>query len=182
MYYDLKFFEAINNLSGQSKTADYAGVFFADYLPYILGMFLLILLFYPRKNIKENRAMVVVSVIAALVARFGVKTILVLFYARPRPYVNLDSTHKLITLNPIENFQSFPSGHTLFFFALSTVIYSFNKKLGVIFFIFSTLIAIARIFVGVHWPSDILVGILLGIVVGFIINWLYNKAKTFLTR
>lgn len=178
MYYDLEIFQAINNLANQSKIVDYIGIFFADYLPFVLMAFLFAFLFYSKK--KENRAMIIVATIAAFIARFGVKTIIVFFYARPRPYVNLDLTHKLINLNPAENFQSFPSGHTIFFFALSTVIYSFNKKLGIIFFICSIIIAIARIFVGVHWPSDILIGLILGVMVGIVINWLYIKTKNLL--
>ena len=180
MYYDFKIFQAINNLANQSSFLDYIGIFFADYFPYFLGLFLLVFIFYPKKDIKENRAMVFIAIITALTARFVVKTMIVIFYARPRPYINLDSTHKLINLSPVENFQSFPSGHTIFFFALSTIIYSFNKKLGIIFFICSLMIAISRIFVGVHWPTDIIIGAVLGVMTGLIINWLYNKIKNLL--
>jgi undecaprenyl-diphosphatase len=49
----------------------------------------------------------------------------------------------------------------------------------VIFFICSTIIALARVFVGVHWPSDILAGMILGITVGLIANWIYTKNKKF---
>ena len=180
MYYDIKIFETINGLANQSKILDLLGIFFAEYLSYILVLFLLYFLFWPKKDRIKNRAMVLVSLAAAIIARFVVKTIIIFFYERPRPYVNLSLAHKLISVSSSENFQSFPSGHAMFFFALSTVIYCFNKKLGIFFLICSTIISIARIFAGIHWPSDILGGAVLGIMVGVIISWLYIKNKNFI--
>ncbi len=175
MHYDVKIFEAINGLSNHSKIIDALGIFLADYLPYLLVLLLLSFLFWPKKDRTKNRAMVLVSIISALIARFVVKNIILLFYNYPRPYVNLPLTNKLISVSTAENLQSFPSGHAILFFALSAVIYSFNKKLGIFFLACSTLMGIARIFVGVHWPSDILGGAVLGIIVGVITKWLYTK-------
>ncbi|MBL7142459.1 MAG: phosphatase PAP2 family protein [Candidatus Pacebacteria bacterium] len=177
MYCDLKIFEAINGLANQSKIIDALGIFLADYLPYLLILLLLSFLFWPKRDRIKNRAMVLVSIIGALIAKFVVKETILLFYACPRPYVDLPLTNKLISANPAENLESFPSGHAILFFALSAVIYSFNKKLGIFFLICSTLMGIARIFVGVHWPSDILAGAVLGIIVGVIIKWLYAKYR-----
>ncbi len=70
---------------------------------------------------------------------------------------------------------SFPSGHATFYFALATIVYFYNKKVGIWFFIVSFFIAVARVFVGVHWPSDILAGALLGILMGYILNWLFRN-------
>jgi undecaprenyl-diphosphatase len=75
--------------------------------------------------------------------------------------------------------SSFPSGHAAFFFALSTVLLLYNKKFyprpkfwwgaGLFFFLASFLISIARVFVGIHWPSDILAGAAIGIFSGWLI-------------
>ncbi|MCX6723706.1 MAG: phosphatase PAP2 family protein [Candidatus Staskawiczbacteria bacterium] len=178
MYYDVKIFEAINGLANQSKVVDALGVFLANYLPYLLVAFLLSFLVWPKKDKTKNRPMVFLSIIAACVARFVVKNIMLIFYNRPRPFVNLSSAHKLIYVDPSENLQSFPSGHVIFFFALSTVIYSYNKKLGIFFFVCSAIVGISRIFVGVHWPSDILTGIILGVAVGVAVKWLYVKVTS----
>ncbi len=177
MYYDIKVFNFINGFANQSTIVDVLGIFLAHYLAYILGLFLLFFLFWPKKNIVKNRAMVLGSITSALISIFVVKKIILLFFARPRPYVILPLTHKLIAASIAENLQAFPSGHAIVFFSLSSVIYNFNKKLGILFFVSSVLMGIARVFVGVHWPSDILAGAILGILVGTIINRIYLKNR-----
>jgi len=177
MYYDANILEAINGLANHSKVIDLIGIFLADYLPYLLVLLLASFLFWPKKDKIKNRVMVLVSIAAALIARFVVKNIVLFFYDRPRPYMDLTPVHKLIHMSAAENLQSFPSGHALFFFALSAVIYSFNKKIGIFFLACSTLMSIARIFIGVHWPSDILAGAILGIIIGVIIKWVYTNYK-----
>jgi undecaprenyl-diphosphatase len=68
-----------------------------------------------------------------------------------------------------------PSGHATLFFALSAVIYFYNKKLGIFCFISSTLIVLARVFGGIHWPSDVLAGAIIGILSGWLINKLFRN-------
>jgi undecaprenyl-diphosphatase len=176
MYYDLIIFNFVNGFTNQSKAINLLGIFLAEYLPYVLGIFLLSFLIWPKKDRVKNRTMVFVALVSAIVARL-VKTFITFFYQRPRPYVNLPLAHKLISMPLSDNFQSFPSGHTIFFFALSTAIYFYNKKLGIFFFICSALIGIARVFAGVHWPSDIVAGAVLGTITAFIVQWFYEKYK-----
>ena len=154
---------------------DTIAIFLADHVQYVLVGILLGQLF--RKNVDplKNRVMVVLAFLAALIARLGVKTAIVFFYPHPRPYAVLSEMQALIPVGPADAYQSFPSGHAIFFFALSTVIYRYNKSLGVFFFLCSALMGIARIFVGVHWPADILGGAVLGILVGVIVDVLYQK-------
>jgi hypothetical protein len=73
--------------------------------------------------------------VSSRLARLVVKTAILLIHGRPRPYVVIETAHKLIPTSIAENFQSFPSGHTIFFFSLATVLYMFNKKLGVWFYV-----------------------------------------------
>jgi len=180
MLFDANIFEVINNLANRLKIIDGLLIFLANYLPYLMVIFLIILFCFPQKDKIKNRVMVLLALISAFIARFGVKSLIVIFYNRPRPYVNLPFAHKLISIRPIEDLHSFPSGHTIFFFALSTIIYSFNKNLGLIFFICSSLMGITRIFVGVHWPSDILWGAILGVIVGIIVKQIYFKNKVWI--
>src|SRR5205823_5132954 len=91
---------------------------------------------------------------------------------RFRPFVN-NSVHFLISYDP--HATSFPSGHASFYFALSTIIYGYHKKAGAFFYLASFLIVMARIFVGVHWPSDVVAGATIGIFMGWALNKIFKK-------
>ena len=89
---------------------------------------------------------------------------------RPRPYV----THfGLGILIEAQKSYSFPSGHASSSFAAATAITLFCGKKGALAYIPAALIALSRIYVGVHYPTDIFFGALLGTCMGILIRWAY---------
>ncbi len=171
MNLDLYIFNAINGFAGKWHWLDLTGIFFAKYFEYFL---LLALVSFLLKDFKKYWRMVVEALIAAVFVRFILAEIIREIWFRPRPFVH-NSVNLLISYDPKES--SFPSGHASFYFALSTIIYSYNKKAGILFYIASFLIVIARVFVGIHWPSDILAGAILGTLGGIILNKLFKRPK-----
>lgn len=169
---DYLIFRTINNLAGKSVCLDSLGIFLADRFCYVLlGILILFLL----KNYKKYRSMVIKAFAAGIIAWFFIAELVKFLWVRPRPFVE----NQVNLLLPHEADGSFPSGHASFFFALSTVVYLYNKKVGILFFIARALISISRVFVGIHWPTDILAGAIAGIFVG----WLVNKvARTIIKR
>jgi undecaprenyl-diphosphatase len=170
---DTLLFHKINGLAHFSSFLDSVGIFLATYFEYFLVVFLLIFLFWPKTKIVKNRLMVISSLVSAAISRFFIIEIIRFFYHRPRPYVALEAAEKIIAES--KDFTSFPSGHAAFFFALATGIYFYNKKLGIFFFISAIAMGIARVFTGVHWPTDILAGAIVGVVVAWIVNKLMSK-------
>lgn len=158
---DLAIFQAINNVAGRWHWLDLAGIFFASGAGYVLVAVLVVLWFLK----KDRWRMIVVSFLSAGIARGILVTLIRFFYHRPRP-ISVDAVHRLV----VNNEWAFPSGHAAFFFALSTGVYLYNKKLGIVFYIVSLLMGVARIFIGVHWPSDILGGAILGIFCGVVVG------------
>ena len=164
---DYFIFQQINNLAGQWTCLDAFGIFFAEYLQYILAG-LVILLFW-----KKWRAIFLVFT-SAILAEFGLVELIKFFWSRPRPFVENN-----VNLLLEHTGASFPSGHAAFFFAISTVIFLYYKKVypaskfwcgaGIGFFIASFLISISRVFVGIHWPLDILAGAIIGIFSGWLV-------------
>jgi undecaprenyl-diphosphatase len=83
-----------------------------------------------------------------------------------------------------ESGYSFPSAHATFFFALSIIVYKENKTSGIVFLILSSIMGMARVAAGVHYPFDILGGAIMGIIIGLasietIKNLLRKKEQTF---
>jgi undecaprenyl-diphosphatase len=168
-------FTVIYGFSHQSTVLDYLGIFFAEYSQYVLALIFLILIFYPKQDRVRNRSMVVMATLSALVARLIIKPFILLFYSEPRPFMVLHYVRPLISTSASENFQSFPSGHALFFFALATTVYLFNKKWGLFYLISALLIGVARVYVGIHWPFDIIAGMFIGIITGWLSFLLYTR-------
>jgi len=93
---------------------------------------------------------------------------------RPRPYV----THfGLSILIEAQKSYSFPSGHASSSFAAATAITLFCGKKGALAYIPAALIALSRVYVGVHYPTDIFFGALLGTCMGILIRWVYIVIK-----
>ena len=162
-------FHLINSLAGRSGWLDALMIFCAEYLWYLMVLGVLISLV---RNWRRWRDMAIVSIGSAIVARFGVAEIIRWFYYHPRPYWVLSDIHLLLAK---ELESSFPSGRTIFVFALATGVYLYNKKFGKLYFWLAGLVGFARIVVGVHWPFDIIGGIVLGIPTTIICNRLYRK-------
>ena len=78
---------------------------------------------------------------------------------RVRPFENLEKISQLI--QPPDKF-SFPSGHTAAAFLFATIISSFVPAMAYIVFPWAILLGISRVFLGIHYPTDIIAGVLLG--------------------
>jgi len=169
MNMDLYLFNLVNSFAGQWSWLDFVGIFFAKYLEYFLWLFLF---FFLMANLKKYWKMVLEALIAAVFTRLILTEGIRWLWFRPRPFVSLDFI-PLIGKSASE--ASFPSGHASFYFALSTIVYCYNKKAGILFYATTFLIVTSRIFVGVHWPSDILAGAVIGILMGWILNKIFRE-------
>lgn len=164
---DLYFFNLIHAFSGQSRFLDFIGVFFADYLAYFLLLAAVIAFF----NLKKKFYFFSLTTLSVLLSRGLITDIIRLIYERQRPFVSLNFT-PLISQVPI---ASFPSGHAVFFFAVAFAMWFFNRAWSYWFLAGAFLMGLARVFVGVHWPSDILAGALVGLLSVLVIKYILPK-------
>ena len=165
---DYLIFQKINSLAGKSVCWDGLGIFFAEYFGYIL---LAILILFLLKDYKKYWPIIFRALAAGILSRFIITEIIRFFWERPRPFVE-NQVNLLLSHGAS---SSFPSGHAAFYFALASIVYFYNKKLGIVFLISSFLISISRVFVGVHWPSDVLTGAIIGIFSGWLIFLLSRR-------
>lgn len=172
MILDDSIFGAIHSLAGQSKFLDSLGVFLASYLPYFLVLGFLIFILR-QKKFSEKVFTFLFAGLTVILSRGLITETTRFFYNRLRPFA-------VLNFNPLisaETNNSFPSGHAAFFFGLAAVVFYFNKKLGTWFLVLTLLNGFARIFVGVHWPSDVLGGAIIGVVSFFAIKIMVKNPK-----
>jgi undecaprenyl-diphosphatase len=111
------------------------------------------------------------SIIAALIGVFlGLalaRTFAALLPLRVRPmYVDGIGYHSPSLQFPmnLESWSSFPSDMATYFFALSFGLYGLSRRLGIFFLVFSAVwVCLPRLYLGIHYPSDLVAGALLGI-------------------
>lgn len=92
-------------------------------------------------------------------------------YPRKRPYLSLPDTK--IGDNPLKD-HSFPSGHTTAIFSITTPLILLNPFIGMFLLLTALLVAISRMYLGLHYPSDVLAGMILGISSSFFSLFLVN--------
>ena len=93
--------------------------------------------------------------------------------ARTRPYEVVDGLHRIIEA---QSDYSFPSGHTGSAFAVAVVVFLMcPRKIGVPVLVFAFVIAFSRLYVGVHFPTDVLGGALIGAVIAYLVCAVYRR-------
>ncbi len=109
-----------------------------------------------RSYRKIGLIMFVTLVLCALITNLVLKPLV----ARPRP-CHISPQVPLLIPCPMD--YSFPSGHTMSSFAAAMIIITVSPVLGVIAFVVAGLIAFSRLYLYVHYPSDVLAGTIFGI-------------------
>ena len=157
-------FNWIHGWAVQYKFLDFLGIFFANYLSYILIVAFVALVFL-EKNWRNRLYQLFFGLLSVMLARGVMVEVIRFFYDSPRPYIAL----VFKPLIDLEVTNSFPSGHAAAFFALTTATLLFNHKWGYYFFAGAILMGWARVFVGAHWPTDILGGMAVGALSAFMV-------------
>lgn len=126
-----------------------------------------------KKTRKAGVAMGIAMALGFLVGNIGLKNII----ARTRPY---DMVEVEVLVKHLSDF-SFPSGHTLVSFNAAIALHHYHRKWGVAALALATVIALSRLYLFVHYPTDVVAGFLLALVLAFVscrlVDWLWSRKK-----
>ena len=118
---------------------------------------------------KKTRRVGVLALVSLFFSALIDNVILKNVVARTRPY---DVIEGLTSLVGAQKDYSFPSGHTGSAFAAAVVMFrELPKKLGIPILVFACLMGLSRLYVGVHYPSDVLGGVLIGTCIALLTHW-----------
>ena len=131
---------------------------------------LLCLLF--KKTRKCGIMLACALILGTLIGNVALKNII----ARPRPFIQNPDMQNLLIISAPHGY-SCPSGHTLASFESAFVIFLNNKKWGIASLTVATLIAFSRMYLYVHFLTDILFGIVLGIGLAYLVYYTVNKVE-----
>jgi undecaprenyl-diphosphatase len=156
--------DAINGLAGQSGLLDALMKFAAKDLVFALVLLMPLLWFWPaavgQRSLNERIAATAVG--AGALALLVALAVAHLHHAS-RPFVSDPATRQLIG-HAADN--GFPSEHATFAFAIGGAIVRRRRLVGAIALAIAVWIGFARVFVGIHWPADILAGAAIGLTAG----------------
>lgn len=111
----------------------------------------------------------------------GIALVLKTLIYEPRPFITFGNVHLLVVEN--DPF-SFPSGHTTSTFAvICFLMFKLkNNLLDVILILFGLIIGFSRIYVGVHYPFDVLAGMILGVLSAYFVYRYEDRIFNLLVR
>ena len=158
--------DLVNGLAGHVGLLDWLMTLAANNLILLGPVLLLVLWFWPASAPVRalNQRLVVAGALGAMMA-LVLGAGLGRLYSESRPFVTDPSTRLLIG-HAADN--GMPSDHALAAFALAGALLWWRRVLGWVAIAGATLIGVARVYVGVHWPSEVLVGALVGLTTGML--------------
>lgn len=149
-------FFQIFNLSGKWQFLDALMIFGAEYLIIFSYLFIILLFFTGQRRDRKALLLTAGGLIIGAIITFLIR----LFYQQPRPFVTFP-------INPLINkvdLLSFPSTHTLTMAVVAFSFYFYHSKFAPLLIFFLIWVGFSRIYVGVHYPLDILGGLIVGII------------------
>jgi undecaprenyl-diphosphatase len=170
--FDVWAFRAINNLAGLSVSWDAVFIFGAKYLIFLMPLVVVAYVFAAwRTSHFEGRVENFWHVGWTVVIAFIIEKVIGYLWFRARPFRTFHDVHKLIAMSPLD--KSFPSGHASIAFAMAFGLMLHNRKWGWLMVALAAWVAFSRVWVGVHYPLDVIGGL----AVGALSAWITAPAK-----
>jgi len=162
-------------------------VFFHDFHKNLIFIIpLLTLWFFAIFKDKKRRLALVILIPLAIIITDQIGSYIKDYKLRDRPYMAIESNKINLLVKVSQNEdgsykqtqssqKSFPSNHSANIWALSLIVGYLYANVKTYFIILASLISISRVYIGVHYPLDIIFGAIIGILVGSLLIKIYQK-------
>lgn len=136
----------------------------------IFWIIVAVVLLFTKKYRKVGAMMGVAMILGLLIGNLTLKPLI----ARVRPY-DMPGVDVNLLVEKLSD-KSFPSGHTLVCFEAATVLMINDKRLGIPALIIAITVALSRLYLFVHYPTDVLAGVILGVLFGLVGCFAVNRS------
>jgi undecaprenyl-diphosphatase len=171
---NMEMFKLINNLADKNTVLDNIMIFFSEYGPYIYMAAIVIVFILGLKEKKCENRKIAVSTVVVTAINLIINIIVRSIFHVDRPFVN----NKVNLLLPHDSASSFPSNHATGTMSITLGLGKYNKLLSVILSILSIIIGFSRVYVGHHYPMDVIGSYVIVLAVNYIYNLkLMNKVE-----
>ncbi len=161
--FDSTLFNFIHGFSGRWFLLDWLDIFVAVYLVYLLVIIFLVLVI-KEKDKKKKAYAFSWALLSVVISRGIIAEGIRFIYSRPRPF-------EALGFDPVfaaaKEGGAFPSGHMTGYAILILPTFYLNRKWGWIYLISILSMGVARIYGGVHWPTDIIGGLAIAFAVSY---------------
>lgn len=174
---DLFILHALNSLCGVNWFFDHAAGLLESNNLVKLAPFMVVFwaVWFTAQNQNQNREKLILLLLAVVIALVANRTSSELMPFRPRPIFvpDIGIRHSLRETpfeENLDHFSSFPSDHAALLFSMAAGFWLISRPIGMILSAWAICVAASRVYFGIHFPSDIVVGSLLGIGAAVIAN------------
>lgn len=168
---DISLFHALNDFCGWSPTLDRV-VVHMEVLKNTLFMGIFGYLWYRADEGQARRRQILLTMVLAVAVALVVNRLIsTALPFRIRPMYDIGAHAPTFEWHAdLEHWSSFPSDNATYLFAIAASLWLISARWGLFYGVFSALAALARVYLGIHYPSDVLVGALIGIGCGLAVN------------
>ena len=169
--FDNEITATINFLAGRYPALDLLAIFVAKYVIFLLVLSIAVTWFVrtERATLRFRAISCGMAVAAGLLLNQGI----LLFVSRVRPY-DLGLTHTIVEKSTD---PSFPSDHATVVFAIAFVLIFLRDRFAVPYLILAVFVALARVFIGVHFIGDVVGGVFTAFIASALVHFLFKSSS-----